>query len=207
MQFNPKKKTLYKVKLIHDPIKLYYITGLLTCAECDHIINLANPHFTPSMVQIGHKQVIDNTSRTSYSYAIPKSYDQTIINIELRINKFLKNNVPDTDCWSLVPHMIEHFQVVRYTPGQFFKGHYDISSDIQRYFTFFVYLNDIFEGGETVFPKIDKTFNPIKGDSLFWQNCDENGKCLEDTFHQGNPPMNNIKYGLNIWIKMIPNIS
>jgi prolyl 4-hydroxylase len=200
MQFDPKKKTSYKVKLIHDPIKLYYITGLLTSVECDHIINLSCANFIPSMVQIGRNCVIDNSARTSYSFTIPRSIDQTIISIETRINKFLKNNVLDID-W--LP-MIESFQVVRYTEGQFFKGHYDISPDIKRFFTFFVYLNDISEGGETVFPKINKSFDPIKGNSLFWQNCDTDGKCLEDTFHQGNPPTKGIKYGLNIWIKMIP---
>lgn len=70
----------------------------------------------------------------------------------------------------------------------------------QRQYTFFVYLNDVENGGETVFPKLNLSFKPQRGLSLFWENCKDLTTCDELNLHKGNSTINGIKYGLNIWV-------
>eukprot|EP00538_Stauroneis_constricta_P002230 CAMPEP_0119554598 /NCGR_PEP_ID=MMETSP1352-20130426/7044_1 /TAXON_ID=265584 /ORGANISM="Stauroneis constricta, Strain CCMP1120" /LENGTH=498 /DNA_ID=CAMNT_0007601213 /DNA_START=108 /DNA_END=1604 /DNA_ORIENTATION=- len=64
---------------------------------------------------------------------------------------------------------IDGLQIVRYTPGQFYNSHPDYFDKIKgddfdfnpysggsnRFATVFMYLNDVEEGGCTVFPKVD----------------------------------------------------
>jgi prolyl 4-hydroxylase len=108
---------------------------------------------------------------------------------------------------------LEGLQVVKYEPGDYFKPHHDwFQSDYadkignQRRYTFFVYLNDVpGGGGETDFPQLNRSFQPKKGDALFWRNCTELNECSELNLHQGKAPLNDVKYGLNIWVRFYSN--
>jgi prolyl 4-hydroxylase len=73
------------------------------------------------------------------------------------------------------------------------------SGSSQRQYTIFVYLNDVANGGETNFPKLNVSFKPKKGSAVFWENCVTATECHEETYHQGKPPIGETKYGLNIW--------
>lgn len=187
----------YRPVLINKSINLYYIPNFLTSNECDHIINLAQDKFVRSGVVTNAESSYSN-NRTSYTYYLQKKHDNIIANIEKRVSLFVDK--PE-DC-------IESLQIVRYQAGQEFKEHHDwfqpdyrkrINNN-QRQYTFFVYLNDVDDGGLTRFPKLNVSFKPEKGTALFWQNCLTHDICLQDNLHQGEPPKNSIKYGLNIWI-------
>lgn len=112
----------------------------------------------------------------------------------------------------------EGLQVVRYEPGQFYKPHFDYFTDDrlrapsitsleqlpprgQRWFTFFVYLNDVDGGGETDFPKLQLSVVPRQGDAVLWNNLDAQGNGNPQMLHQGKPPTSGVKYGLNLWIR------
>lgn len=70
----------------------------------------------------------------------------------------------------------------------------------QRQYTLFAYLNDVDEGGETSFPKVNQTFRPQRGAALFWRNAKDINTPYVDSLHSGDPPRGDtIKYGLNIW--------
>lgn len=63
----------------------------------------------------------------------------------------------------------ESFQVLRYMPGQYYRPHHDMSSADNklacgpRIYTFFLYLSDVEEGGETEFPLLrDATGVPLR---------------------------------------------
>ena len=124
----------------------------------------------------------------------------------------------------------EALQLVRYTVNQSFGDHTDFfppgaagnvgggSASGQRLFTAFLYLNDDFEGGETVFPLINITVAPKKGTMLFWRNTLKaphpalpRGNAAPDvpfaspavdgrTEHRGNPVLKGVKYAANLWI-------
>lgn len=83
----------------------------------------------------------------------------------------------------------EMFRFYRYHPGEEFKRHRDQSfirnSDEASFYTFMIYLNDNFEGGETSFP--DKIVRPIAGLALIF---------LHSLEHAGNPVKKGTKYVL-----------
>lgn len=43
------------------------------------------------------------------------------------------------------------------------------------------------------------TFKPIKGNAVFWENMDRDGRGFEETWHAGLPVAKGSKVGLNIW--------
>lgn len=83
----------------------------------------------------------------------------------------------------------ELFRFYRYQPGQEFKKHRDqsyIRNDIEAsYYTFMIYLNDNYEGGETTFN--DLTIVPRQGTALLF---------LHELEHEGSSVKQGIKYVL-----------
>merc|ERR1711957_965047 len=92
----------------------------------------------------------------------------------------------------------EDFQMLKYEVGQFYKLHHDYIDHQTdrlcgpRVLTFFLYLSDVDEGGETKFTKLlDKEGNtlsimPKKGGALLWPNVrdDEVGEIDPRTHHE-----------------------
>jgi hypothetical protein len=63
------------------------------------------------------------------------------------------------------------FNIQKYQPGQHFKNPHFESSTLpkrKRILTWMVYLNDVKDGGNTVFPYFDLEFKPTKGHILIW---------------------------------------
>ncbi len=83
----------------------------------------------------------------------------------------------------------ELFRFYKYQPGQEFKKHRDqsyIRNETEAsYFTFMIYLNDDYEGGETTFTNI--TIQPKQGTALIF---------FHDLEHEGCAVKQGIKYVL-----------
>ena len=81
----------------------------------------------------------------------------------------------------------ELFRFYKYQAGQEFKKHRDqsyIRNEVEAsYFTFMIYLNDNYEGGETTFSNL--TIHPKQGMALIF---------LHDLEHQGCKVRSGIKY-------------
>lgn len=174
----------------------------------DHLINLASDHFNDSEV-IGLDGLTHvSADRTSQSYVVDES-DPIAKKVKDKINSFLLEKVDNSKNWK---DHIENTQIVKYKVGQEYKPHHDYFKDEylkkvnnQRNYTIFIYLNDVKKGGETYFSKLDKKINPQKGSALFWTNCTDKYTCLEETLHQGLPPLEGEKYGMNVWIQFDKN--
>ena len=98
----------------------------------------------------------------------------------------------------------EKWQVLRYEPGQQYTAHFDACNEDtkefhdcvaneenkgwgKRVYTFFIYLNDVEEGGETYFPLLDKGFKPKKATAILWNNLtDDQSKSHPYSKHDGN---------------------
>jgi hypothetical protein len=93
-------------------------------------------------------------------------------------------------------HQQEKFHFVKYEPDGEYKPHYD-----GRYKTALIYLNTGFVGGETYFPKIDRTIKPEIGKLIIWQNTDSQKRRIEESYHAGLPVEFGTKYIGVIWIK------
>lgn len=104
----------------------------------------------------------------------------------------------------------ENLQLLRYEHGQFYQTHNDYIPFQRerptgvRILTFYVYLNDVAEGGGTNFPKLGLTVTPKRGRAVLWPsvlNEDPNEKDPRSD-HQAMPVLKGIKYGANAWIHM-----
>lgn len=102
----------------------------------------------------------------------------------------------------------ESFQVLRYENGQYYQAHHDTGQSQfnlacgQRILTFFLYLSDVEEGGETAFPSLNITVKPKKGKALLWPGVynDDPGTIDDRTIHEAQPVIRGTKFAANTWI-------
>jgi prolyl 4-hydroxylase len=108
----------------------------------------------------------------------------------------------------------EGLQVVKYSPGGYFRAHRDafdpnfpgnqaaLKYGGQRKITFLMYLNDVEGGGDTYFNKFDMSVKPIRGRAIVWWNIHDDGTRDEDTLHEGRPvPEGQVKFIATKWLR------
>ncbi|KAG9136956.1 hypothetical protein Leryth_013805 [Lithospermum erythrorhizon] len=138
--------------------------------ECEYLINLAKPNMQKStVVDTATGKSKDSRVRTSSGTFLARGRDKVIRKIEKRIADF-----------TFIP--VEHgegLQVLHYEVGQKYEPHYDYFADEfntknggQRIATVLMYLSDVEEGGETVFPDAKGNFSSLP----YWDQLSECGK-------------------------------
>jgi hypothetical protein len=72
-----------------------------------------------------------------------------------------------------------------------------------RIITFFLYLNDVDEGGETEFPLLGLKVTPKKGKALLWPSVLDEDPLQIDyrTRHGALTVTKGVKYGANAWVR------
>ncbi|CAN4116745.1 unnamed protein product [Withania somnifera] len=144
--------------------------SFLSKEECDYLINLGKPHMKKStVVDSATGQSTDSKVRTSSGTFLDRGLDKVVRTIEKRIADF-----------TFIP--VEHgegLQILHYEVGQKYEPHYDYFSDAfntvnggQRIATVLMYLSDVEEGGETVFPAAKGNFSDVP----WWNELSECGK-------------------------------
>jgi prolyl 4-hydroxylase len=110
----------------------------------------------------------------------------------------------------------EDSQVLHYAPGQEFKPHFDfldtalaghaaaVASGGQRQVTFLAYLNEGYDGGETVFPALGWRYKGRTGDGLCFYNATPDGAPDRRTLHAGSPTVRGEKFLFSQWIRFRP---
>ncbi|CAI5468324.1 unnamed protein product [Closterium sp. Yama58-4] len=155
------------IELISWEPRAFLFHNFLTAKECLYLIHKAAPNMVKSTV-------VDSDSGGSYSSKIRTSSgsflsrgsDEVVTSIEKRISDF--SHLP-------VDHG-EAIHVLHYEPSQEYQAHFDYFHDDintrnggQRLATVLMYLSDVEEGGETVFPAAELTpdniHSPIPPDS------------------------------------------
>ena len=104
----------------------------------------------------------------------------------------------------------ENLQLLRYEQSQFYQTHSDyIPYQLERptgvrILTFYMYLNDVEEGGGTNFPALNVTATPRKGRAVLWPSVlnEDPNNIDKRTNHQALPVLKGVKYGANSWIHM-----
>ena len=104
----------------------------------------------------------------------------------------------------------EFFQVLRYEVGQYYIRHHDyIHGHLDlpigpRLYTFFIYLNDVEQGGGTKFPDINGgvIIEPKMGRVAIWPSItnDDPFKKEMRTDHEALSVQKGVKYGANMWL-------
>ena len=196
---NNNNNILYVDKDDYDIIE---IPNFLTNEECDKIIELSKGNMFSSKVYSQNEDLYDNKTRISEQCWLNDN-DPFIKNITDKVKSHTNTH----------NNYFEELQVVNYQPGGFFTPHYDacvgnkskcerLNKEGPRYLTVLFYLNDNFEGGETIFPKINKLVKPEKGKAVIFQNVDNNGIIITQALHGGEPVKNGEKWIANKWIKL-----
>lgn len=172
--------------------------SFLTSVECKYISALADPLLQPSViVNPDTGELISNPLRSSTSAAFPFILEDPVIHA---INRRI-STLTDTEYSQGEP-----LQVLSYKIGQEYKMHSDalpVGAN-QRLATLLVYLNDGYEGGETFFPEIGKSFRGEPGDAIYFINVDDHGRADPAAVHAGLPVRNGRKLILSKWIRARP---
>lgn len=180
-------------------INLQEIDNFLSEEECLQIIKMIDSNNSRSLVAAGGKNPGEaNDYRTSSTSNLPT--DNLLIRglqqkIAGRVNLPIEKG--------------ESLQGQVYETGQYFREHTDFFegeaynqhclSSGNRTKTLMIYLNDVPEGGQTTFPKLNKVIEPKIGKALLWDNMDKNGNLLYDALHEGTPPTQGKKYIVTSW--------
>ncbi|RYH18250.1 2OG-Fe(II) oxygenase [archaeon] len=73
-----------------------------------------------------------------------------------------------------------------------------------RILTFFLYLSDVEEGGETSFPNLNIKVKPARGKAILWPSVTNTNLLVQDsrTNHAALPVVKGVKYAANSWIHL-----
>jgi prolyl 4-hydroxylase len=175
---------------------------LLTDAECDALIALADPRMKRSMtvaVKTGGEEL--NDDRTSDGMFFNRGETPVIAKIEARIAKLLNWPVQNG----------EGLQVLHYKPGAQYKPHYDyfdpaqpgtptiLKRGGQRVGTLVMYLNSPIKGGGTTFPDVHLEVAPRKGSGVFFSY--DKAHPSTKSLHGGAPVIEGEKWVATKWLR------
>ncbi|KAL2457652.1 putative prolyl 4-hydroxylase 10 [Forsythia ovata] len=158
------------VELISWEPRASVFHNFLSKEECEYLINLAKPHMQKStVVDSDTGKSKDSRVRTSSGTFLPRGRDKIVRDIEKRI----------ADVTFIPVEHGEGLQVLHYEVGQKYEPHYDYFMDEfntnnggQRIATVLMYLSDVEEGGETLFPAAKGNFSSVP----WWNELSECGK-------------------------------
>ncbi|KAK8946260.1 hypothetical protein KSP40_PGU006726 [Platanthera guangdongensis] len=151
------------VEVISWEPRAFVYHSFLSKEECNYLIELAKPNMEKStVVDSATGQSKDSRVRTSSGTFLRRGRDKMIRSIEKRLSDFTFLPVENG----------EGLQILHYEVGQKYEPHYDYFLDElntknggQRIATVLMYLSDVEEGGETVFPSAQ-----VNSSSLPWYN-------------------------------------
>ncbi len=156
--------------------------NFLTEEECDHLIQLGHKNGYKRSKDVGKKtddgtyDAVESTGRTSENaWCDDKTgcrHDPIAARVMERISNVTKIDTQN----------FEDYQLLKYEEGQFYREHHDfIEHQVDRQcgpriLTFFLYLNDVEEGGGTglrIGPDEDQymVVSPKKGKALLWPSA------------------------------------
>ncbi|XP_017238449.1 probable prolyl 4-hydroxylase 9 isoform X1 [Daucus carota subsp. sativus] len=193
-----------------------YFPGFATPEQCESIIKIAKASLEPSTLALRKGEKAENLKgiRTSSGTFIKASEDKsgTLDIIEDKISS--ATMIPRTHG--------EAFNILRYEIGQKYRPHYDAFNPniygqvkSQRVASFLLYLSDVEEGGETMFP-YENGLNydnydpdacaglkvkPRKGDGLLFYSLYPNGTIDKASLHGSCPVIRGQKWVATKWLR------
>ncbi|CAL5205486.1 unnamed protein product [Lathyrus oleraceus] len=193
--------------------------NFLSKEECEYMINLAKPFMEKSsVVDSKTGKSTESRVRTSSGMFLKRGKDKTIQNIEKRIADFTFIPVENG----------EGLQVLHYGVGEKYEPHYDYFLDEfntknggQRVATVLMYLSDVEEGGETVFPAAKANFSSVPwwndlsecarkglsvkakmGDALLFWSMRPDATLDASSLHGGCPVIKGNKWSSTKWMHL-----
>jgi prolyl 4-hydroxylase len=191
-------------KIENADLDIYCIPDAISEDVCKNIIECIDAHCVPSTVTTGRRMTVRKERRSS-TCRIEEwpEYKSSV--------KSMQNSI--LELTGLPFGHSEPLQGQRYQIGEYYDRHTDFftpntstyqqftESKGQRTWTAMVYLNDVVNGGATLFPTIDLAVMPSRGAMLVWNNLNSNGKENFYSMHEARPPVSNPKYVVTQWFR------
>lgn len=193
------------------------LEGFLNDEECDRLVELGRQEvYEPSALEDEEDSVEGyRTSFNSWCSSPQCMGDPVTRSVIDRIRH--TTGVP--------PSHFEALQMLHYSSGQSYKEHHDTSPEMFNYFsgprilTFFLYLSNVEEGGQTRLTDLRYGFaeasnvsnkavplevTPKKGMALVWPNVDDYNilRVEKGTYHEAMPIVNGTKLASNAWLRL-----
>jgi prolyl 4-hydroxylase len=180
------------------------LDNVLDADECDALMRMAVPRLERSAVvgKTDGANVVMNV-RTSDGAYFQRAENELIQRIDARASAIM--GVPE-DCG-------EGLQVMRYGVGGEYEPHFDyfppdeegsklhLVAGGQRVSTLIMYLHDVEAGGETIFPRIDFSYVPRKGQALYFEYTAADGSFDPLSLHGGAPVERGEKWIVTKWMR------
>ncbi|QDQ27542.1 2-oxoglutarate-dependent dioxygenase [Chitinimonas arctica] len=180
------------------------LDGVLSSAECEEIMARSRDKLRRSTTVdplTGKEDVIDR--RTSEGTFFARCEDDFIRSIDERVARLMN--------WPLENG--EGLQILRYGVGGEYTPHFDyfppadpgsaahVAQGGQRVATLIIYLNDVAEGGATIFPDAGLTVTPRQGSAVYFRYGNQAGQLDAMTLHGGAPVEGGEKWIMTKWMR------
>lgn len=194
-----------------------YFPNFATDEQCQSIIELTKSKLKPSSLALREGETVESTKgiRTSSGAFLGASEDST------GVLEFVEKKIARA---TMLPRSHgEAFNVLRYEVNQRYVSHYDAFNPeeygplkSQRVASFLLYLTDVEEGGETMFPfesglNMNKGYDyerciglkvrPRRGDGLLFYSLFPNGTIDPTSLHGSCPVVKGEKWVATKWIR------
>lgn len=172
---------------------------------CDYLVANAAPHLQPGRILdpvTGQSRA--DSYRTSLTASLPDGvFDLVLWAIKDRMARLAGADLAQGEALS----------VLAYRPGDQYRAHFDfltaddgpVSADLarrgQRIATTLVRLNEGFDGGATVFPKLEISWSGAMGEALTFRNVAADGTGDERSLHAGEAVTKGMKLMASLWLR------
>lgn len=180
------------------------LASVLTDDECERLIELAAPRLQRSTVTDPRTgKTVAGDHRNSDGMFFRLRENSFVAQLDERLSGLMNCPVENG----------EGLQVLRYMPGGEVRPHFDflvpsnatnsesIARSGQRLSTLIVYLNDVLEGGETVFPEVGLSVVPRRGDAVYFEYTNSRMQTDRASAHAGAPVGKGEKWIVTKWMR------
>lgn len=180
------------------------LDGVLSEEECDELIRLSSNKMhrstTVDPISGKHEVIADRSSEGTF-FAL--NADPFIARLDRRIGEVMNWPVENG----------EGLQVLHYNVGGEYKPHFDyfppedpgshvqMTIGGQRVSTMVMYLNEVEEGGTTIFPEIGLEVVPKKGSAVYFEYTNSQNQLDRLTLHGGSPVTRGEKWIVTKWMR------
>jgi len=193
-----------RVVLRIDRPTIAFVDNLLDADECDELVRMSAHKLVRSTIvdrERGSAEV--TTGRTSEGTYFPLNADAFIARLDRRIAALMNAPIENG----------EGLQILHYRTGDEYAPHYDyfppedagsrahIAQGGQRVASLIIYLNDVEDGGATVFPKLGLRIGPKKGAAVYFEYCNSLDQVDPQTLHGGLPVLKGEKWIATKWVR------
>lgn len=219
----PTRQKNYKLEVVSVTPRVFSIEGFLSDDECNAVMNLARAAgLAPSSLQAGRsaEETQDRSTRSSSNTWLGRDMANVTDAIYRKTAQLLQMDAsllqkPVGDDYHPHEHSLaESLQVVHYRKGEEYTAHHDFvyppafhRHQPTRFATVLFYLNDDFEGGQTIFPRAVNaqyhdgiTVQPQKGKAVLFYNMLPDGNMDDLSQHASKPVESGEKFLANVWV-------